>query len=645
VRRLVKEPPLELTPGLSSITYPSLSDAPTARVGLAAQSLETVARSEWSQGPVRTPSRQAVGSLSRGESALGGGRKSDQSVHHLGLAFPSGLQVLSPPFRIDEPATQRRMTMTSSPGGRDVMLTYNVLTADGQAHLVLHEDAQPPAAVRNETDDVIEVRRAQDGDLESDGFSASVGPCSVLHFDWRGAGDVGGSADVEEALDEALLMQMKQEARDVRLQLRARNGPWSAPFGTLVASSFEYALREGENVPSEAERGSQRSDTQSASQESHERPSSSGDQRQVREGGEAGIGEADFKSQGAFQKAKERLFVRVERHGATCCILVKPTASAPSTEPTPELALPSNLALRVSFDSLQVALFDDENRLLRGPFPAAQPPPQTDSCAPALVFLFTLDGLLLEASKVTTRSPVDFPPVTSTRCHVAVAALQLDNHLPGAKLPVVLMADSGETGLGAATLRGHPSSKTDPFPAAQLSVTFCQLLATSPPILTASWLQNLDVRLQPLVLNFDDALLDIVTRLRGPHSAPEPTASSARTARHPQSQGLLVRTSDLVLADPQLYIHSLTVSDLRLVLTACVSSPVVLDVRAAPVCLSELELRTVLFPSAVLARGVLGHYVTEAICNVHRVVGSLELLFNPTGEGKLNGRGVRDDVP
>jgi hypothetical protein len=635
----VKEPPPELTPGLSSITYPSLSDAPTARVGLAARSLDTVARSGWSQGPLRAPSRQPAGSLSGGENALGGGRNSLQSVHHLGLAFPSGPQVLSPPFRIDEPATQRRMTMTSPPGGHDVMLTYNVLTADGQAHLVLHEDAQPPGAVRNETNAVIEVRRAQDKDLERDDFSALVGPCSVLHFDWRGAGDVGEGADMEEAMDEALLMQMKQEARDVRLQLRALNGPWSAPFGTQVASSFEYAPWEGQNVASEGERCSETSETQSAFQQPHEGSPSSGGQRQGPEGGEAGIGEADFKSQGAFQEAKERLFVRVERCGATCCILVKPTASA---EPTPALALPSNLALRVCFASLQVALYDDESRLLRGPFPAAQPPPQT---APALAFLFTLDGLLLEASKVTTHNPVDLPPVTSTRCHVAVAALQLDNHLPGAKLPVVLTADSGETGLGAATLRGHPSSKTDPFPAAQLFVTFCQPLATCPPILTASWLQNLDVRLQPLVLNFDDTLLDIVTRLRGPRSAPEPMASSARTARHLQSQGLLVRTSDLVLADSQLYIHSLTVSDVRLVLTACVSSPVVLDVRAAPVCLSELELRTVLFPSAVLARGVLGHYVTEAICNVHRVVGSLELLFNPTGESKRNGRGVRDDMP
>lgn len=644
VRRLVKEPPPELTPGLSSITYPSLLETPTSRIGLDVGALESVERTAWSQGPLEPGSIVGTPGGGAGDADFGAGRGdvSERNVQRLGLSCPPGkAQALSPPFQLGAPATQRCMLLTSSPGGHDVMLTWHVVSADGQAHLVLHEDAQPPGAVRNESDATLEVRKASE-DGEEENVPTLVAPRHVAHFDWEGLAGLGGGGDVEEEMDEALLVQMRQGGRGVKLQIRVGNGPWSEPFNTDGPQSFECSLSSNGMA---AGVGKVEALSEERKTESGRSGVVKGDEKAPGEKGRVGEKLRPSETRGL----EDLLTVQVERQGATCCILVRRSERQSATEnpeaetsgadrseaesrTTQEVALPSNLAVSLSLGSLQAALYDDESRLLRGPVSAAETPPQNN---PALAFLFTLDGLRLAASRVSSLRPVGLPPVTSYNCHVAVAALQLDNHLPGAKLPVILTVDLGETGLAAATLRGHPSSKTDPFPAARCSVIFSQPVPSPSAGLSAAWVQNLDVQIQPLVLNIDDSLLALITRLRRPHSPADALEPAAKSVRHPQSQGLLVRTSDLALADPQLYVHSLAVSDVRLALTACVTRPVVLDVRAAPVRLSELELRTVLFPSVVLARGILGHYVTEAICNVHRVVGSLELLFNPTGELSL----------
>lgn len=53
--------------------------------------------------------------------------------------------------------------------------------------------------------------------------------------------------------------------------------------------------------------------------------------------------------------------------------------------------------------------------------------------------------------------------------------------------------------------------------------------------------------------------------------------------------------------------------------------------RRAPVTLSGLQGRQLLFRPAVMAQAAAAHFTAEALMNVPRLLGSLELLLNPTG--------------
>ena len=57
-----------------------------------------------------------------------------------------------------------------------------------------------------------------------------------------------------------------------------------------------------------------------------------------------------------------------------------------------------------------------------------------------------------------------------------------------------------------------------------------------------------------------------------------------------------------------------------------------LDTHAAPLLLSPVMATRLLFRPSVMAHGLLAHFVAEALLSAPQMLGSLELLLNPTGQ-------------
>ena len=78
-----------------------------------------------------------------------------------------------------------------------------------------------------------------------------------------------------------------------------------------------------------------------------------------------------------------------------------------------------------------------------------------------------------------------------------------------------------------------------------------------------------------------------------------------------------------------------TISRLQLLLDVHLSSSggaaIPLDTHAAPLALSPVSAMRLLFRPSVMAHGLLAHFVAEALLSAPQMLGSLELLLNPTG--------------
>jgi hypothetical protein len=60
------------------------------------------------------------------------------------------------------------------------------------------------------------------------------------------------------------------------------------------------------------------------------------------------------------------------------------------------------------------------------------------------------------------------------------------------------------------------------------------------------------------------------------------------------------------------------------------------------VVLPLVEAGDILLPPASMARGLAAHYTAEALLNAAGLLGSLDLLLNPTGLASSLSAGVRD---
>lgn len=81
--------------------------------------------------------------------------------------------------------------------------------------------------------------------------------------------------------------------------------------------------------------------------------------------------------------------------------------------------------------------------------------------------------------------------------------------------------------------------------------------------------------------------------------------------------------------------EQISISRLQLLLDVHVSdggaAGIPLDTHAAPLVLSPVVATRLLFRPSVIAHGLLAHFVAEALLSAPQMLGSLELLLNPTG--------------
>ena len=95
-----------------------------------------------------------------------------------------------------------------------------------------------------------------------------------------------------------------------------------------------------------------------------------------------------------------------------------------------------------------------------------------------------------------------------------------------------------------------------------------------------------------------------------------------------------VRLNDLVVP-LRLLVESMAISRVQLLLDVHVSNSagagIPLDTHAAPLTLSPVIASRLLFRPSVVAHGLLAHFVAEALLSAPQMLGSLELLLNPTG--------------
>lgn len=63
-----------------------------------------------------------------------------------------------------------------------------------------------------------------------------------------------------------------------------------------------------------------------------------------------------------------------------------------------------------------------------------------------------------------------------------------------------------------------------------------------------------------------------------------------------------------------------------------------------PISLPHIHGRSLFFRPSIMLQGLLAHYAAEALLNAPAVLGSLELLLNPTGLLHSMGQGFEDLV-
>ncbi|GBG81181.1 hypothetical protein CBR_g31856 [Chara braunii] len=285
------------------------------------------------------------------------------------------------------------------------------------------------------------------------------------------------------------------------------------------------------------------------------------------------------------------------------------------------------------------------------------------------------------------------PLFTVVSLNASAQTIQLDSFLPNSEMPVVLTTEFMPTKRPVKVDTG-----TVEPPGFYLAFEAC-----GPPQPSGEggfdaqrlqwWIHHIRLSLKPLMLNVDDELIALIERLQrhysdrsvqrltrtgveGSHPVGDGNANEGGNicvasdreeaddaeaqhyAKHgwekgeemirkdgsPDMSAAPERYQDFTFVEPRLFIGEVRIEEVSLLVTLRISRPVVLGTHRSPVILSRLHIVDVLHPPAVIFRSVLARYVLEILYNMPSVLGSLELLFNPTGLVKSIHAGLRDLV-
>ena len=96
------------------------------------------------------------------------------------------------------------------------------------------------------------------------------------------------------------------------------------------------------------------------------------------------------------------------------------------------------------------------------------------------------------------------------------------------------------------------------------------------------------------------------------------------------------------VAKPGLYVKKLDISEINIVLTLHASLKAFVGLDRTPLKFSPVTLRSVLASPERLGRELSANYIADAIFRLPALIGSLEILGNPTGFFRAVGSGLHD---
>ncbi|KAK9831064.1 hypothetical protein WJX74_001635 [Apatococcus lobatus] len=358
------------------------------------------------------------------------------------------------------------------------------------------------------------------------------------------------------------------------------------------------------------------------------------------------------------------LYVRIlsspsSTHG-TALLSSRPAASQPASP---------RMLYQLHCAALQLCLQSDE----RGRFGEATPVSQNPSGQAAQSILVCL-GLFGLTADINSRQ-TDGKGMSSQEVDVQLrlSGIQCDTTLPGATARPILWMEKGRRHSSSGLLSAHiqASRVWDPGQKPYLSLSRAwlrRLQFNSPPIGVAihDELLKYAMHLKSILLEHPAAAhaqatsvksskrslqstrpLSSSTRRQRTGSSKSPSSHRLQSSLIEDSEGQQILQEALARAAPKLFVQSLQISDLDLrldvhLLHGPAQLPFAVDTSRAPVTLSGVAGSQLLVLPNIIISGLTAHVMAEALLNVPRILGSLELLGNPAGLVNSLSEGLQD---
>ncbi|KAK9810692.1 hypothetical protein WJX73_010837 [Symbiochloris irregularis] len=345
--------------------------------------------------------------------------------------------------------------------------------------------------------------------------------------------------------------------------------------------------------------------------------------------------------------------LNIQQQAATMRVAVSSKAAGDGSfeEIIKAAQFPSKLAFSLHLAELQVSFWDDERHLWRGPAPVPASGPIQHSAAAELGCIH-VKGITAQLCRTSSTMPGAEEARAAQLAYALtadIAALQIDSFLEATNYPVVCLTIP----------RSLSASARAPTPLVALQVRQslqagrgASLSNTWPGNQSPPWHQQQQAILQTGFITSEQAEQSSPSaQLRESvdaqliESAARAAAGAAAKAPHSSDEVLLAEAA--AAAGSRLLVERLEVGALQLLCEVHLSGsigglPFAVDTHRAPVSLPPLRARGLLFRAAVMLRALAAHLAAEALLNAPRVLGSLELLFNPTGLLTSASQGLQD---
>ena len=205
--------------------------------------------------------------------------------------------------------------------------------------------------------------------------------------------------------------------------------------------------------------------------------------------------------------------------------------------------------------------------------------------------------------------------------------LQLDNYVrrgsSSQRIPVTLRCDKGGN-----------------FNMILMDITTQRRTMTT-VLCRSTYVESAELNLKgPVFVAVDDALIRTLISIVTPIVELLSSSEMKESSRVGEKQRMQVPYWIRSLVAPKIYIGSLKISPLQLVVTFQATRPVYISLDRTPLGFAPLSLKNVLASPARFAQDLAANYVADALIVAPALVGSLEILGNPTALFRSVGTGL-----